>query len=82
MVGGLAYPGGEQIFHDPDVSGEAFTDIVSLESQAGSGILPGQVILVAIATVAIIGTASYIYRKKKNNEFEDLAESALPEEEE
>ena len=77
LIGGLVYPGGNQIYHDPEVSGEALTDIGSVTNNP---VRPGLLIVAAIGAIAIIGAGFYLYRKKKNSEFEDLAESALPEE--
>ena len=81
IIGGFSYPGGNVIFHDPEVSGEAFTDIASRSPTSSAG-------MAHIAAIGIVGIAAligatgfYIYRKKKKNELDDLAESALPEEE-
>ncbi len=67
--GGLNYPGGEEIFHDPALSGEAYLDM-SVEEEPDSlfGRLKGNLttvlsfILVGAAIVIVIGAA--LYRRK------------------
>ncbi len=78
IIGGLVYPGGNQIYHDPEVAGEVLTDLGS--TAPGTTTRTGFLVLALVGTAVIIGAGFYLYRKKKGNEFEDLAESALPEE--
>ncbi len=77
LIGGLVYPGGNQIYHDPEVSGEAFTELGSAVSNTPR---IGLILAIMVGTVVIVGAGLYLHKKRKGKEFEDLAESALPEE--
>ena len=84
VIGGLVYPAGEKIYHDPEISVEAFTDMGSAAQPIGPRIPLGTILTISLLgaiAVVIVGSAIYIKKKKRSKEFEELAESALPDEE-
>jgi hypothetical protein len=82
LIGGFVYPGGTEIYHDPEVSGEAFTDIGTASTSENGLPITYMLMLSAIGIIGIasIGSAYYLRKNRREKEFEDLAESALPEE--
>ncbi|MFW6040646.1 MAG: hypothetical protein ACOC85_02305 [Thermoplasmatota archaeon] len=67
--GGLNYPGGEHIYHDPGIEGDTYLDIRSSTEEEGFNLPFGGLfiyVLVGIAIIAIIGTIAYTKSLKRN----------------
>ncbi len=70
--GGLNYPGGEQIYHDPAQSGSAYLEVTSStdddEGPTGpGGILGRPIFMVFVAGLALVIIVTLLYRKSDDS---------------
>jgi len=75
VLGGYSYPGGQSIYHDPEMSSDIAVELnlggQTFKTGLGSGLLG--VMLVGVGFIAAAGVA-YSLKKRKESSYEDLYE--------